>query len=129
VVAFAFEALPVRVVARDGDPWFVAADVCRILGLANVTMALRALDDDEKHTLSDVEGVQIKGLGGFGNSMLNVISEPGRYKLLDRSNKPEARRFDRWVGHEVLLSIRNTGAYAAPHRLHVGEARRWQPDA
>lgn len=103
---FRFEGMPVRLVMREGDPWFIAADVCRILGLNNVSMALRILDEDEKHTLSSVEGI------GDGRAQsLNIISEPGLYKLMGRSRKPEAKRFDRWVRHEVLPAIRKTGGY------------------
>ena len=103
-----FEGKPVRVVIQDDEPWFVAADVCRILEIEHAGSALRVLDQDEKgvrdmHTLG-------------GDQKLSIISEPGLYKLIGRSRKPEAKRFDRWVRHEVLPSIRRTGGYvvAAP---------------
>jgi prophage antirepressor-like protein len=70
---FHFENKPVRTIVRDGDGiWFVAADVCRIFELANVTMALRILDEDEKHTLTIVEGGNINGLG-TGQTVLPFI--------------------------------------------------------
>jgi prophage antirepressor-like protein len=130
-VPFLFEGSQlVRVVnGLDGIPWFVAADVCRVLRLGNTTMALRMLDADEKG-LSIVET-----LGG--RQELNTVSEPGLYKLIGRSRRPEARRFDRFVRHEILPAIRRTGHYevdTATTRLNtqamnaasrvVGEVRR-----
>ena len=103
LVSLNFEGEPVRVVTRDGEPWFVAADVCRVLELDNVSMALRVLDPDEKG------GNIVDTLGG--RQQVSIISEPGLYKLLSRSRKPEAKRFDRWVRHEVLPSIRKNGGY------------------
>lgn len=96
----------VRIVARDGEAWFVATDVCAVLEIANPRDAVSKLDDDEKGVvLTDT-------LGGPQNS--NVISEPGLYALILRSRKPEAKRFSRWVRHEVLPAIRRTGAYGVP---------------
>ena len=89
----------VRVVEQNGEPWFVAADVCRVLGLGNATEALRRLDDDEKNTLRTSEGIP-------GNPNINVVSESGLYNLIFRSNKPEAKNFKRWVTHDVLPSLR-----------------------
>ena len=103
---FSFESKPVRVIEQMGEPWFVAPDVCRVLEISDVTSALRALDEDEKGPLT----VRTPG----GDQQVNCISEPGLYKLLGRSRKPEAKRFDRWVRHEVLPSIRKTGGYQAP---------------
>ena len=85
----------------DGEPWFVAADVAKALGLGNPTMAVRNLDDDEK-TLKIVEG--------HGS---NLVSEAGFYKLVLRSRKPEAKAFQRWVTHEVLPALRRDGGYMA----------------
>jgi anti-repressor protein len=102
-----FENKPVRVTTdENGDPWFVAVDVCRILELDNVTAALRILDADEK-------GLTTNKTPG-GDQSVNSISEPGLYKLLGRSRRPEAKRFDRWVRHEVLPSIRKNGSYSVP---------------
>lgn len=103
---FRFEDKPLNVETdMSGDVWFNASDVCRALKLSNVTMALRSLDDDEK-------GLRIiETLGG--DQEINCISEPGLYKMISRSRKPEARRFDRWVRHEVLPAIRKTGSYGA----------------
>ena len=98
----------VRVVINESDnePWFVAKDVCEILGLADTHTALRTLDEDEK-------GRQIlPTLGGAQD--ISVINESGLYTLIMRSNKPEAKKFRKWVTSEVLTSIRKTGHYEIP---------------
>ena len=97
----------IRTVVRDGEPWFVAADVCRALELDQVTNAVRKLDDDEKALIS------IKGISR-GNDVANCVNEPGLYTLVLGSRKPEARAFRRWVTHDVLPAIRKTGAYLTP---------------
>lgn len=105
---FAFEENLVRVLELEGEPWFVANDVCNCLGLANPRKAVADLDDDEKGvTTSDTLG---------GAQEMNIISEPGVYRLVFRSRKPEAERFKRWLAHEVLPAIRKTGGYGAPLR-------------
>ena len=101
---FVFNAMPVRVVQADGEPWFVATDVCAVLGLGNVSMALERLDDDEKGVSS------IDTLGGA--QKMAVINESGLYSLVLGSRKPEAKPFKKWVTAEVLPSIRKTGAYS-----------------
>lgn len=107
---FNFDGQPVRIVTRDGEPWFVAADVCRVLDIGNPSQAVSRLDDDEKHTLTTNEGGNIKGLGSFG-AMPVVINESGLYALVLTSRKPEAKRFKRWITWEVLPGIRRTGSY------------------
>lgn len=100
---FAFEEHLVRVVDRDGVPWFVANDVCKCLDLSNPRKAVADLDDDEKGvTTGDTLG---------GQQALNIVSEPGVYRLVFRSRKPEAERFKRWLAHDVLPQIRRTGKY------------------
>lgn len=99
---FSFDGVDVRVIMRGGEPWFVAADVCRSLDISNATDAMRRLDEDER-TLVSIEGAPPAGL--------NVISESGLYSLILGSRKPEARRFKRWVTKEVLPAIRKTGSY------------------
>lgn len=105
-------ALPVK-----GEPWFVAADVCEVLGHTNPTMAVAGLDEDERAKLR---------LGRQGET--NIISEAGLYTLAIRSNKENAKPFRRWVTHEVLPSIRKTGGYGvkaltAEARLVSAQAR------
>ena len=98
----------VRAVLRDGDPWFVAADVCKCLGLDKTQT--RRLDHDEKGLYS------IQTLGGTQDVVM--VSEPGMYSLVLYSRKPEAQSFRRWITHEVLPAIRQEGAYMTPERLH-----------
>lgn len=100
----------VRAVTLEGEPWFVAADVCRALGLGNSSMAVSKLDDDEKMTLSLTDSHS--GQRG-GAQMATIINEPGLYALVLSSRKPEAKAFKRWITHEVIPSIRKTGGYIA----------------
>ena len=93
----------VRVVQVDGEPWFVAADVCRALEISNSRDAVARLDDDEK-------GVGSTDTLG-GKQGMQIINEPGLYTLVLGSRKPEAKAFKRWVTHEVLPSIRKHGSY------------------
>ena len=100
----------VRIVTRDGEPWFVAADVCRALGLINPSKAVSGLDPDEIaiHTLTCSKGTS-------GNPNVNLISESGLYTLIFRSRQATTpgsvqHRFRKWVTTEVLPSIRKTGA-------------------
>lgn len=95
----------VRTVAVDGEPWFVARDVCAALGIQNSADTLaKVLDDDEK----GVASVYTPG----GDQRMATVNEPGLYSLILRSRKPEAKQFKRWITHEVLPSIRKTGSYA-----------------
>lgn len=98
----------VRTVMVDGEPWFVARDVCAALGIGNPRQAVSHLDDDE------VRQVPVTTTDGSGRTLpTNVINEPGLYSLILRSRKPEARAFKRWITHEVLPAIRRTGRYEA----------------
>lgn len=101
---FAFDDHLVRVVDRDGEPWFVGSDVCKCLGLSNAPQALASLDADEKQpdiSISDTSGTKYA----------TIVSEPGVYRLVFRSRKPQAERFKRWLAHDVLPQIRETGRY------------------
>lgn len=101
---FSYDGQPVRTVVTDGQPWFVAKDVCDILELGNVAQAVSRLDEDEKGVISnDTPG---------GKQELLHINEPGLYSLILGSRKREAKRFKRWVTHDVLPSIRKHGLYA-----------------
>ena len=93
----------VRTVTKDGEPWFVAADVCR--ALEDDPTATRRLDDDEKNTLRLTQGTS-------GNPNVTIVNEPGLYSLVLGSRKPEAKNFKRWITHEVIPSIRKTGSYS-----------------
>lgn len=95
----------VRAVTLEGEPWFVAADVCRALGLGNSSMAVSKLDEDEK-------GISLIDTLG-GEQKLGIVNESGLYALVLSSRKPEAKAFKRWITHEVIPSIRKTGGYIA----------------
>ena len=99
----------VRAVTLEGEPWFVAADVCRALGLGNSSDVIKRLDEDER-TLVSIEGAS-NGLP------VNAINEPGLYALILGSRKPEAKAFKRWITHEVIPEIRKTGGYIAGQEM------------
>lgn len=104
VIPFCFESLTVRAIEIDGNPWFVAKDVCEVLDYKNPRQAISThLDDDER-------GVQIMDTPS-GDQEINIISESGLYTLIIRSNKPQAKPFRKWVTSEVLPAIRKTGGY------------------
>jgi len=106
---FDFNENAVRVIMKDDQPWFVAKDVCDALEIANSRDAISSLDDDEKGVAkSDT-------LGGTQN--MNIINESGLYSLVFKSNKPEAKKFKKWVTSEVLPAIRKTGSYSMVEKL------------
>jgi prophage antirepressor-like protein len=100
---FHFNSQAITVILKDGDPWFIASEVLAALELHRT--AIRRLEEDEKgvhktHTLG-------------GEQAVTIISEPGLYRLIGRSNKPAAKAFNRWLCHDVLPAIRKTGRYEA----------------
>ena len=103
VKVFSYEDKQVRTVLIDGAPWWVLADVCRVLGLKNSRNASSRLGDDEKdvHLVDTLRGKQ----------RMTIVNESGLYAVILRSEKPEAQAFKRWVTHEVLPTIRKPGAY------------------
>nr|DAM18059.1 MAG TPA: repressor domain protein [Caudoviricetes sp.] len=103
---FQFEDNQVRTVSSNGIIWFAAVDVTNALGIKNPSDAIKPLDEDERARFN---------LGRQGST--NFISEPGLYKLIGASRKPAAKRFNRWVTHEVLPSIRKHGAYMTPETI------------
>lgn len=104
----------VRTVVRNGEPWFVAADVCKALELANARDAVKKLDDDEKMTVDSTDGHS--GHRG-GAQSFNIINEPGLYSLVLGSRKPQAKAFKRWITHDVIPSIRRHGMYATDETI------------
>ena len=93
----------IRTITIDGEPWFVAVDVCKALQIANSRDALTRIDDDEKGVvLTDTLG---------GKQEVTIVNEPGLYMLVLSSRKPEAKAFKRWITHEVIPAIRKHGAY------------------
>lgn len=105
---FNFEGNQVRTVMIDDEPYFVAPDVIKILGLSNTTVALNRLDDDERSKFN---------LGRQGET--NVVNEYGLYSLILASRKPQAKQFKRWVTHEVLPDIRKTGSYSIQQNYQI----------
>lgn len=122
LIPFNYNSKEVRTVIKDGEPWFVAADICSILDIdTSVSVNGRnrisdegivrdgGLDDDEKGT----DNVSTPG----GSQEMLVVSEPGLYSLIMKSRKTEAKQFKRWINHEVLPSIRKHGMYAKDELL------------
>lgn len=106
---FNFESHEVRMVLIDGEPWFVAADVCLILDID--TTQTRRLDEDEK----GLRSIQTPG----GTQDMLCVNESGLYSLVLGSRKPEAKTFKRWITHEVVPSIRKTGAYSVEPSIDI----------
>ncbi len=105
IIPFIFEDSPVRAVLDEqGEPWFVAQDICRILGIANPAQATEYLDNDETRIC--------KTYMNAGEREVITISKSGLYTLMIRSNKAQAKPFRRWVTHEVLPSLEKTGKYS-----------------
>lgn len=117
---FNFGAHSVRVVVRDGDPWFVASDVCAALEYSNSRSAVADhLDDDERMTVASADSHSGKRGGA---RLMTIINESGLYALVLRSRKPEARKFAKWVTSEVLPAIRKTGVYVGkPFTVNPGD--------
>lgn len=103
---FNFNGNNIRVIEKDGQPWWIAKDVCEILELSNPTVAIAELEEDERAKYS---------LGRQGEA--NIINEPGLYSLVLRSRKPEAKAFKRWITHEVIPAIRKHGGYLTPQKV------------
>ena len=95
-----------RIVMVGGEPWFVAKDICDVLGLVNSRKATSSLDEDEK-------GVSLI-VTPSGEQTMTIINESGLYNLVFQSRKPEAKAFRKWVTKEVLPNIRKHGFYMTP---------------
>ena len=104
LTVFDFDSTSITVLTDDdGEPWFVAKEVCEVLGLSKYRDAIARLDDDEKST----RPLQLDGWSQARE--IAVLSEPGLYALIQSSRKEEAKPFQRWVNHTVLPVIRRTG--------------------
>lgn len=101
-----YESSEVRTIEKDGEPWWILADVCKVLELSNPTMVAKKLDPDERAKLD---------LGRQGET--TIINESGLYAVILRSDKPQAKPFRKWVTSEVLPSIRKTGSYHSQQQL------------
>lgn len=115
VTTFQFHTHTIRIVQRDGEPWFIASDVAAALGYRDASNAARCLADHQKgtHNLSTLGGAQ----------SVTIVNESGLYRLVLRSRKPEALAFSDWVTGEVLPSIRKTGGYGDASQAHLAEFR------
>lgn len=109
---FNFESQEVRVLINEEtkNPWWVAKDVCDILGLVDTRQAVERLDEDERYKTPVIDS-----LGRTQETY--IINESGLYSLILRSNKPQAKGFKKWVTSQVLPSIRKTGAYGTTPQL------------
>ena len=94
----------IRTTIQNGEPWFVAADVCKALMIKNNRDAINRLDSDEKNTVALTDGNR-------GNPNTTIVNEAGLYSLVLGSRKPEAKAFKRWITHDVIPMIRKTGGY------------------
>jgi prophage antirepressor-like protein len=111
LIKFAFEGKNVRITDRNGDPWFVARDVCDILGIQEPANVMRHFPVNEKGLYN------IQTLGGVQKTL--CINEPGLYRLIFKSRKTDAEAFKTWIFTEVLPSIRKGGMYAVHPALAV----------
>lgn len=109
---FNFTGSDIRLIMIDGEPWFVAKDVCDVLGIKSRGTAVGRLNSDEKQTICLTDTLS-------RNPKMSVVNEPGLYALVGQSRKPEAKAFQHWVNHEVLPSIRKTGGYVANDNLFI----------
>ena len=106
---FTYEDHTVRVVTIDGEPWFVLADLCKVLDLAKPSRVAMRIADDMK-------GAHLMSTPG-GDQEMTIVSEAGMYEVIIRSDKPEAAAFRRWVTSEVLPSIRKHGGYLTDQKI------------
>jgi prophage antirepressor-like protein len=110
---FTFDTHSVRSIIINDEPWFVAADVCAVLDIANNRDAIARLDDDERGVATtDTPSKNQHGEFGTVKQELTIINESGLYSLTLTSRKPEAKRFKKWITSEVLPAIRKTGGYS-----------------
>jgi prophage antirepressor-like protein len=120
VLRLPYEDSKVRVVMKNGEPWWVAKDVCRILDIQNPRDTLaKQVAEDEK----GVEAVYTPG----GEQQMLVVNEPGLYRLIFTSRKPEAEQFRRWVFHHILPTLRKTGTYQMPRAEKVRRRLKCDP--
>lgn len=104
---FDFKGAPLRTLTdKAEEPWFVLKDCMSILDLGNPTETVKMFDKDEFSTTEVIDSIGRR-------QQTYIISEPGLYRLVMKSRKPEAKEFQRWVTHEVLPSIRKHGGYMA----------------
>lgn len=113
VIPFQYQSHAIRTVTIDGEPWFVAVDICAALTIANARDAISKLDDDERQvvdfsTVGNADGRQNQALSNFDPQTINIINESGLYSLILTSRKPEAKAFKKWVKADMLPALHNT---------------------
>ncbi|MCM1529739.1 MAG: phage antirepressor KilAC domain-containing protein [Alistipes sp.] len=101
----------VRTVVKDGEPWFVLADICKVLEISNSRMVAGRLDTEEL--------MSVKLTSGGQRREMTAVSESGLYAVILRSDKPQAKPFRKWVTTEILPTIRRTGGYVANEDMFV----------
>ena len=116
IITHTFNTFPVRVVQMDGQPWFIGSDIRRVLGVQQSGSNYSCLNNDEVQLIP-------RGLAsGKGMGRAQIVSESGLYKLIMRSDKPQARAFQDWVTRDVLPAIRKDGAYVmGEEKVAAGE--------
>ena len=119
---FSYEGTEIRTVELSGEPWWVLKDICDVLELSNPSVIADRLDEDEK---AKVDPKQY--LGSRSNEPATVLSESGLYNVILLSRKPEAKKFKRWITHEVLPTIRKHGAYVTSAKLEemISDPEAW----
>ena len=116
LTVFQFNSIQVRVVVVNNEPWFVAKDLCQVLGISKYRNAISRLDDDER------ESFKLDTLGGKQDMI--TVSESGMYALVISSRKSEAKTFRKWITSEVLPSIRKTGEYKVKDKI-LNKSEEW----
>lgn len=104
LISLEYHGTPIRCIQKEGAPWWVLSDVCKVVGLGSAHKVADRLDEDERNQIPVIDRIGRK-------QNTTVINESGLYSVLLRSDKPEAKPFKRWVTHEVLPQIRQTGRY------------------
>lgn len=110
IIPFTYHDQPVRVVTIDGEPWFVLADLCKVLELSAPHMVAKRIPEDARNQTSVIDSMG-------RTQQATIVSEAGMYEVVIRSDKPEAVAFRRWVTSEVLPSIRKHGGYLTDQKI------------
>ena len=105
ITSWNYESSEIRTIQKDGEPWFVLADVCKVLELSSPHKVADRLENDERNQIPVTDS-----LGRYQNTA--IINESGLYTVILRSDKPQAKPFRKWVTSVVLPSIRKTGSYS-----------------
>ena len=107
IIPFNFDSHPLRAMVKDGQLWLHAGDICTALDIANTTQAVEPIPEKHKCVFNI----------GLPGSAPWFVSKPGAYRLILRSRKPEAERFQDWLTDEVIPTIESTGGYGLPEAI------------